>query len=201
MYTRKSALWLIALLVVLALPAAGFSGETKDQKPATEKAAADKPATTTPAPTAPVPAAPLVQEDKPLPPDKYYELVLERQELEISSLTLLSKRLDEAKGDPKALKLIAKQHEEQRKQKVDELFKKYGVTPESYYRTYRGADIQKERGKYLDAHPEIRDKIAANSKTIKRLEPEVWSKLNPLLPKAQPAPKEKKPKPGQALPD
>ena len=129
---------------------------------------------------------------KTLPPEKYYQLVLERQGLSISSYQQMLKILETHPKDPEGAARDLARHEEERQAKVNQLFQKYGISPEVYYRSYRATETQKARGRYLDAHQEIRNKLAENSKTITRLEAEVRAKIKVLKKIETPPPPKKK---------
>ncbi len=131
------------------------------------------------------------EEKKSLPPpgprklsiqnaEDYYQLLLERQGLTISSHRRVLEILESHGGDQLAAMKDLKNHDKERLRKSDELFKKYGTSHEEYYGSVKGSDTLKERSAYLDEHPEIRDQLAANSKEIKSLEKAVWSALRPL---------------------
>lgn len=136
------------------------------------------------------PPASLRQTDKPLPPDQYYQLVIERQKLMISSNKHILRILEAHRYDPLSARKDLLRHEREKEIKSQMLFRKYGTTPEQYYRSTRGSETQKERARYLDQHPEVRDEIAANSAELRALESRVWSRMTPLWtqrpPPAQP---------------
>lgn len=115
-----------------------------------------------------------------LPPDKYYQLLLERQRLSISSSNQILKILAHHQNDPMAALDDLQRHEQERNARIEALFKKYGTSPKEYYRSWRGTKVMEERSDYLDQHPEIRDELVANSKEIDRLDKEVWQRMKPL---------------------
>ncbi len=118
--------------------------------------------------------------DDPLPPEKYYQLALERQELLISSYKHMLKILEFHKANPPAAREDLAKHEKEKREKLDALFKKYGTAPRAYYRSWRGTEELEKRSEYLDNHPELRDKLADNSNRLRKLEKKVWTKLSPL---------------------
>ncbi len=120
------------------------------------------------------------EEIKPLPPEKYYQLALERQEIIISSYKHILKILDFHSKRPTAAHKDLLKHEKEKQQKLDALFEKYGTGPRAYYRSWRGTDELEKRSRYLDNHPELRDKLAENSSRIRKLEKKVWEKLRPI---------------------
>jgi hypothetical protein len=121
--------------------------------------------------------------DQPAPtemsPEQYYQLLLERQRLEISSDKQILVILDAHGNDPFRARADLEKHEQERAAKMDALFKKYNVSAEDYYRSIRGTREQAARAKYLNAHDDVRDQIAANSKELRVLEKEVWRRLLP----------------------
>jgi predicted RNase H-like nuclease (RuvC/YqgF family) len=120
------------------------------------------------------------EEIKPLPPEEYYQLALERQELIISSYKHILKILDYHDKRLVAARKDLLKHEKEKQQKLDALFKKYGTSPRAYYRSWRGTDELEKRSRYLDNHPELRDKLAENSSRIRKLEKKVWEELRPI---------------------
>jgi len=128
-------------------------------------------------------AAPANPADQPaetgFTPEKYYQLLLERQSLQISSNKQILVILDAHGNDPVKAKADLQKHEEERDAKNDALFQRYGVSADQYYQSSRGTDEQAKRAKYLDGHDEVRDEIAANSKELRAMEKEVWRGLAP----------------------
>jgi len=114
------------------------------------------------------------------PEEKFYQIVIERQRLAISSNKQILVIIDAHGGDPLSARKDIKIHERERDARLNMIFEKHGIVPEEYYRSSRGTKEQKKRAKYLDYHPEIRDEIAENSKQLKALEKQVWRKMNPL---------------------
>jgi hypothetical protein len=114
------------------------------------------------------------------PEEEFYQIVIERQRLAISSNKHILVILDAHGGDPLRARKDIKTHERERDARLNMIFEKHGIDPKEYYRSSRGTKEQKKRAKYLDGHPEIRDEIAENSKQLKALEKEVWRKMNPL---------------------
>jgi hypothetical protein len=189
---RRSTTW-FALLTFLLLALPVLCSAQQQPAPANSPPAAPE---TQPQPQAPAPAAPKpdvapAAPDNPAPlpannagpgpftPEKYYQLLLERQRLEISSDKQILVILDANGNDPLRAMNDLKKHEEERAAKQKMLFDKYGISPEVYYRSSRGSEEQAERAKYLSAHDEIRDELAANSKELKALEKEVWRRFTP----------------------
>ena len=114
---------------------------------------------------------------KPPAPETYFQLVLDRQRLAISHYQELSRIVSTMGNDPAAQNSALRKSEEDYEARRDGLFKKYGVAAEDYYRSSRGAAAQGERAVYLNAHPEIRDQLAANSKQLRAAEAEALPKL------------------------
>ena len=123
----------------------------------------------------------------PLPPGDYYALVLDRQKLTISSNLHIIRILTAHHNDPLRAMKDLKMHELERQYRTKQLFQKYGISPDDYYRSTRGTEHQRERSKYLDDHPEIRDRIADNSSEIVSLEKRIWSRMNYLWRSQQPS--------------
>ncbi len=112
-------------------------------------------------------------------PEQYYQLLLERQRLEISSAKQVLVILDAHGNDSFQARDDLEKHEEERAAKMEALFNKYNVSAEDYYRSTRGTKEQVARARYLNSHNDIRDQIAANSKELRVLEKEVWRRLLP----------------------
>jgi hypothetical protein len=123
---------------------------------------------------------PAPEETLELTPERYFQLLLERQKLRISSYKQMHKIVDHHNGNPLAAMKDLKKHEKEREIRIDKLFTKYHVDPKEYYSSKRGAEKQKERAKYLDQHPEVRDQIAAYSKELNELEKQFQAKMRPL---------------------
>ncbi|MFO8057866.1 MAG: hypothetical protein R6V10_11275 [bacterium] len=121
---------------------------------------------------------------EPLPPEKYYQLALERQELLISSYKHMIKIL-EFHERPLAARKDLQIHEKEKKQKLRALFEKYDTTPSEYHRSWRATEELAKRSEYLDNHPELRDKLAENSSRIRKLEEKVWKLLRPVYRRAE----------------
>lgn len=150
---------------------------------------------------APAPSAPTTQPGKtaaepvagPIAPEQYFQLLLERQQLGIDYYREVNKALDQhAKDQTAALKAVAALEAERRK-RAAALFEKYKIDPAEYYLSVVGTPAQAQRSKYLDAHPELRDQISANSKDLKVLEDQTTERLLQIVSRPTPPPP-KKPK-------
>ena len=171
-----------------------LAGDTADAQPGTAVPSTPAPATA-PAPAPGVTATAPATFFGPIAPDQYYQLLLERQQLSISSYRQIGKIIDANPKDPaKALKELAR-HEEERQAKSQALFEKYRIGPEDYYRSYVGTEAQAQRSRYLDQHPEVRDQIAANSSELRALEKEVWGRMSSTWNQPAPPPPKKPKKP------
>jgi hypothetical protein len=170
--------------------------------PAVDELAGDtadaQPGSTVPSTPAPAPGATATAPATffgPIAPDQYYQLLLERQQLSISSYRQIGKILDaNPKDQAKVMKELAR-HEEERQAKSQALFEKYRIGPEDYYRSYVGTEAQAQRSRYLDQHPEVRDQIAANSSELRALEKEVWGRMSSTWNQPAPPPPKKPKKP------
>jgi len=110
---------------------------------------------------------------EPLEPRDHFQLVLERQRLEISSCRHVLKVLHAHNDDPARAMHDLLIHRQELAARIEMLYKKHGITAVDYHRSYRGTELQKERARYLDKHPELRDKIAKNSSRLSKLEREI----------------------------
>ena len=125
---------------------------------------------------------------RPFTTERFYRLLLDRYRVSISSNKQILKILNAHGGDPIHAMKDLKIHEREREQMFNLLFERYGISPQEYYRSVRGSELQQERAEYLDNHPEIRDEIAAKSQELKALEEEVWQRMYPLWTASNQAP-------------
>jgi hypothetical protein len=196
------------MMLGLLLPAPAISAAPAAPSPASASApdeqAGDTADLTTPAAPAPAaPAAPAAPGKEktaetpagPIAPEQYYQLLLERQRLGIEYYREINKALDaNAKDQKEALKAVAAL-EAERQKKTGAQFEKYQIAPADYYLNWVGTEVQAQRSKYLDEHPEVRDQIAANSSELKALESQVSERIQQLA-NRQPPPPPRKPQKG-----
>ena len=176
----------LTICITMGLPIVSFSqSDTKNKEDIKETKEAEKPKE----PKKDEAKGPVKEPDEKDPiqegpleltPERYFQLLLERQKLLISSYKQMHKILDAHNGNPLAAMKDLKNHEKEREIKIDNLFKKYHVDPKDYYASKRGAEEQKERSNYLDQHPEVRDQIAEYSKEFTELEKQFQAKMRPL---------------------
>jgi len=182
-------LWLLLPALVVAAPSATpsapdeLAGDTADDK---------APA----APASPAPSAPAILPGKtpaepvagPIAPDQYYQLLMDRQKLSIDYYREVNQALDaNAKDQTAALKAVAALDAERRK-RAEALFEKYKISAGDYYLSVVGTPVQSQRSKYLDAHPEVRDQISANSKDLKALEDQTTDRILQITSRPAPPP-------------
>jgi len=173
--------WTLAFLFALSLPVSRAPADSeKDMAP---RFIAQNQAEASPAEP---PAEGGDQAEKPEPPpgpptpEVYYQLLLERQQLMISSHQHMLKILEAHHNDPLSARKDLEIHFAEREERLAYLFKKHNVSPEEYYRSCRGAQELEKRSQYLDDHPEIRDELARNSRQLRELERKVWAIMQAL---------------------
>lgn len=175
----RDALVPAMLILALAVPSPSFA-QTKE----TGKAGANS---SSPAPDEKNQDSSAGSSPAPFGPEQYFELLLKRQKLSISSDQQVLTILDAHAGDPASAMKDLKSHEKEKQARIEAMSKKYGTTPKEYLRSVRGGKELEERSKYLDDHPEIRDELAASSKQLNVLEKEVWARMKPLWTKQNPS--------------